>query len=110
MFTRIDTEPVGTWPDSPQYCVERSTASERTYVFRFSVIGKGEFPFDMLRYDSCCPADGDSVSNLNPDTGTVISGRGAARKVTLRTVKGDKRWRPTYKRWASFGWVVNTTP
>ena len=106
MFTRIDTEPVTPWPNSEHYKVERSTASERTYVFRFTVMGKGEFPFDMLRYDSCCPTDSDSVLNLHVETATGPRKPRDARSVTLRTVKGDKRWRPTYKRWASFGWVV----
>ena len=58
---------------------------------RFAVRGNGPFPFDMLRYDSCWPAQQADVSRLM-DTGDRI--------VTL-----ESRCRPTVERWVSFGWA-----
>ena len=60
----------------------------------FSVIGKGFFPLDMLRYDACFPDSPDSVFHLTlnhkePKQIDLIGNR-----------------RPTKDRWASFGWNV----
>ena len=61
---------------------------------KFTVIGSGSFPFDMLRYDECWP--------LMPEDASALS-REDRRKVELLT---NKRFGPTTARWASFGWHV----
>ena len=65
-------------------------------LYVFTVEGSGEFPFDMLRYDTCWPEH---------ETDTPMMGRGwsgrakrSVRMIGLRT--------PTVGRWLSFGWVV----
>jgi hypothetical protein len=62
----------------------------------FQVTGKGDFPFDMLRYDLCWPASEQDARLLptdrHPYTGRTINLKG------LKT--------PTAARWASFGWNV----
>lgn len=61
---------------------------------KFVVIGRGVFPFDMLRYDSCypmCPEDAGRLAELDK------------RAVALVTVSHVA---PTIGRWNSFGWQV----
>ena len=72
-------------------------------VQNFIVKGRGEFPLDMLRYDSCCPGEQEDISQLimafQPDSQERIVG--------LRRfypVGGIKL--PTEGRWRSFGWEV----
>lgn len=72
-----------------------------TNWIKFTVIGRGTFPVDMLRYDECFPRDSQSayaIINENGDDGTP---RGH-RTVTLVTHKHFI----TPERWRSFGWVV----
>lgn len=62
----------------------------------FEVKGRGTFPFDMLRYDSCWPyaqTDVEAIANAMHDIGE--------RKVRLVT-----NGRVTPDRWASFGWEM----
>ena len=65
-------------------------------VITFTVMGKGRFPFDMLRYDQCFPCDGISVHNTEADTVAV-------RSVKLISIASTGI---TSLRWASFGWYV----
>jgi hypothetical protein len=58
----------------------------------FTVVGRGRFPIDMLRYDSCWPYDGTAVLNIDPDE---------QREVRLATYGTT-----TPGRWQSFGWTV----
>lgn len=71
---------------------------------KFTVAGHGQFPMDMLRYDSCFPHSPDDVRGLeSPTPGTA--GSRAPREVTL--IHHDHRsWLPTEGRWNSFGWRV----
>jgi hypothetical protein len=62
----------------------------------FTVSGRGAFPLDMLRYDSCWP-------NSEADTSAIDEPR-ERRKVTLRTYSN---YSPTIDRWESFGWRVD---
>jgi len=71
---------------------------EKQYSFTFVVEGCGEFPFDMLRYDSCWPRTADDAAKL-------YSMWRERRRVELSAADG-KRWQPTTARWASFGWTV----
>lgn len=62
--------------------------------YKFTVSGRGTFPFDMLRYDCCYPH--------SPQDVTKLDGRGL-REVTLIAAKPVG---PTNRRWNSFGWDV----
>lgn len=78
-----------------------SAKSEPMYYHTFLVTGRGEFPFDMLRYDSCFPVDAGtpglySVSNRN------------VRAIKMASWQRNKYWAPTTGRWSSFGWSVST--
>jgi hypothetical protein len=69
----------------------------------FYVRGRGDFPFDMLRYDCCYP--------IRPDDAEKISGHWSGpngltaswRTVCLAATHGTF----TPARWASFGWSAN---
>lgn len=62
-------------------------------IYEFTVEGRGPFPLDMLRYDSCWPASRDAVVNME-DTRDM-------RQVRLRSYN-----QPTLARWNSFCWGV----
>ena len=68
----------------------------RTVIY---VRGAGTFPFDMLRYDSCAPADGAAISAM------IDNDR--AKFIRLFHYSEDGR-APTVARWASFGWGCYT--
>lgn len=71
-------------------------------LFEFTVEGKGEFPFDMLRYDQCWPADSESAGAIaTPET---LETYRAKRRVRLNVVKPSRA--PTVDRWASFMWKL----
>lgn len=68
----------------------------------FQVEGRGEFPFDMLRYNACWPKDPEDAAKIQPNY------------VELRTVtlcKFTDRDPPDYgvltpERWRSFLWSI----
>jgi hypothetical protein len=66
-------------------------------VQRFTVEGSGEFPFDMLRYDSCWP-------HTEQDSG-LLTAEGK-RQVQLDREVSSRRSVPTTARWESFNWRV----
>jgi hypothetical protein len=72
-------------------------------LFNYKVTGKGQFPLDMLRYDSCFPATPNAVADL------VIDPRDTNYSKP-RTVKISGCGKPTIARWASFGWTVESLP
>jgi hypothetical protein len=69
-------------------------------LWEFTVEGKGEFPFDILRYDQCWPKreSEDSVSLAPFERGSRFR---ETRQVTLVGMS-----EPTDGRWRSFGWRV----
>ena len=71
-------------------------------MYRFTVCGRGEFPYDMLRKEQCHPAsqgDSDSMSY------NVI--RLTAQKYKeLRAINLIGNTPPNRKEWESFGWHV----
>lgn len=70
----------------------------RTDVTDFTVEGRGEFPFDMLRYSECYPVDGVTVSML------ATAGRDTHRRqMKFRTATSMN---VHARRWDSFGWKV----
>ncbi len=62
---------------------------------RFTVRGRGQFPIDMLRYDSCWPYTSMDSSYISDESG--------GREVTLLTNSPNA---PTHGRWKSFTWAV----
>lgn len=73
---------------------KRLSADEKPkWHYEFEVAGSGQFPFDMLRYDSCWPADEASAHRMAHDR-------------ERRTVKLFGYTQPTDARWASFMWRV----
>lgn len=73
----------------------------RAFVFR--VRGFGQFPFDMLRYDSCHPHTQMDVARMMGDDEGKRSGQ---REVTLCSYQEGNRWQPSVARWQSFLWEV----
>ena len=71
---------------------------------QFAVLGRGEFPMDMLRYDRCYP-------KREKDTVTMRSD-GLREVMLLKTINWGHSeasgpvWVPTVGRWNSFGWAV----
>lgn len=75
------------------------------YRQEFEVEGSGDFPMDMLRYDSCYPA------REGTDTANLVASRHRrdrlpTRRIMLRRLVTYKHSFPTTGRWASFGWKV----
>lgn len=62
--------------------------------YLFAVEGKGEFPFDMLRYDRAWPRRSEDVHRLG------------TRQTAQRIVRMASHTEPTEGRWNSFGWAV----
>lgn len=63
----------------------------------FTVRGRGTFPFDMLRYDTCHPATAEDAIKLGEKDLRVV-------RLTMQT--RTKIRVPTEDRWTSFGWTV----
>ena len=79
---------------------------ETKYFYQFSVMGKGRFPFDMLRYDQCFPMSGEDAESLEVNAAsTSVEAYTAIRTVRLCVVS-HRNFQPTEGRWASFGWPV----
>ncbi len=85
--------------------------ASKLYVFRFTVEGTGQFPFDMLRYDACFPLNENEANSLvYPDhTGRHGANRNpdalGRRSFRLQRVSPNPSG-PTERRWESFGWHV----
>jgi hypothetical protein len=82
-------------------------------ICTFVVRGVYPFPLDMLRYDACWPADGDSVGmlhrSLNQYNGTERDlNPGEQYEVKLHRAQefAYPQNSPTFGRWRSFGWVI----
>ena len=72
-------------------------------LFTYYVTGRGEFPFHMLRYDSCWPGSGEDALKLpKPET---REGYGSLRCVQMCSYR-----EPTVDRWSSFLWSVSAKP
>ena len=76
---------------------------KRTF-FEITVTGKGEFPFDMLRYSRCWPVDGESANNLcTPDTLSKYSDK---RTVRLGMIGHITEATSCIERFKSFNWAA----
>jgi len=78
-------------------------------LIRFKVIPKSlinRFPIDMLRYDTCYPSTNSDSSairwSFNPNAISNYSEIGPIELIHL----GNKNWKPSFKKWESFGWKV----
>ncbi len=69
-------------------------------VYRFKVRGRGEFPFDMLRYDSCWPETSGDVHEMFYDKNIKEE------RIKLRDIMFLSNSPPTKARWSSFMWSV----
>ena len=70
-----------------------------TYEYRYSVVGRYDFPIDMLRYDRATPrtsVDSDAITR-------VVKYPNSPCDVTVRLVSAAA---PTEARWRSFLWTV----
>lgn len=72
------------------------------YILQFTVQGGGVFPVDMLRYDSCFPAQPNDVLEI-----TRAATASTSRRVNLVRRQRNKTEQLTTDRWRSFGWEVD---
>jgi len=68
--------------------------------YSYQVVGTGDFPVDMLRYDCAYPADSEAVVAIGAN-GRIRRAEHGPRTVDLRSYS-----RPTPARWESFLWKV----
>ena len=83
--------------------MKKKVTTMKTYQWFLVVEGRGEFPFDMLRYDSAFPYREEDSSKLKP-VPFVPGPRGLRRVVLCR--RGVNALGSTGARWSSFGWQV----
>jgi hypothetical protein len=78
------------------------------HLRHFTVRGRGEFPLDMLRYESCWPYSGEDVAHIEPSYATAQNREELAmREVRLCKYASSKRGPfVTIGRWDSFNWQV----
>lgn len=76
------------------------------YLTTFKVRGRGDFPIDMLRYDSCYPTYQESVSSLRQHYGSSEDGARDVELSTWSSTAHEAKNKPTEDRWKSFGWLV----
>ncbi len=72
---------------------------DRILIHEFTVEGCGEFPFDMLRYDSCWPFQAEDAAQLSYRHERDINVQ--RRRVVMQGIR-----EPTKGRWSSFNWRV----
>lgn len=77
---------------------------DRRTVIDFVVVGSGEFPIDMLRYDSAWPATEPESYKVRCDYTVPHTQR--RREVRLSMAAPLGKTGPTIGRWKSFGWNV----
>lgn len=75
-------------------------ATKAIQGYEFTVTGRFDFPFDMLRYDRCWPKAEDQITAMAPHS------RGSLHRET-RSVRMRGLNEPTIGRWHSFGWDVS---
>jgi len=78
-------------------------------IITYRVVGKGEFPMDMLRYDASWPADSESASKLAAPPiyeGDEVYAKFRHERRVVKLNALHSFGRPTAGRWSSFGWVV----
>jgi len=63
------------------------------------------FPLDMLRYDHCYPTSQEQMGIIVLTFRTVPTLLGLE-PIKMQNTSSDRFWKPTDKRWKSFGWIV----
>lgn len=77
------------------------------YETKFTVVGKGSIPADMLRYDACFPASSEDAAKIDAAGSPYTNkDRSISRWITLVHRCERKGWEPTAGRWESFLWGV----
>jgi hypothetical protein len=72
---------------------------KQKYIHIAKVKGIGDFPFDMLRYDACFPAESEDAGAMYHYANREM------RTVYVKAFSESKaHWPFTPKRWESFGW------
>jgi len=71
------------------------------WVYEYYVTGTGEFPWDMLRYDACWPADSTEAYKMGVGFWGKDDAYSRRRSIKLRSYRA-----PTVDRWSSFTWSV----
>ena len=80
----------------------------KIWVTEYEVIGDGQFPVDMLRYDASYPADDQSAAAILAEAGFGMKPlKREPRRVTLRHRDSYSKWEPTVGRWNSFSWSLD---
>lgn len=74
-------------------------------LFNYYVTGRGLFPFDMLRYDSCWPSDSESAAKMSMSLGDITTNAKEPRSIQISSFR-----EPTVERWTSFLWSVGKEP
>lgn len=67
-------------------------------MYEYYVTGRGQFAWDMLRYDACWPADSAAAAML---ADSITDGGRGMRSIKMRSYRP-----PTIERWTSFLWSV----
>lgn len=92
--------------DTARFTEYRLDAGERPKArFVYFVSGRGEFPYDMLRYDRAAPYSTEDAVKLGSPYFTPEN-REELRKI--RTVQLVSYQEPTVDRWSSFMWSVSS--
>jgi hypothetical protein len=74
------------------------------------IMGSGEFPLDMLRYDSCSPATEEDSGIIRGTFGIERWGNWCVLVKKVLRVKRNKSEKVfTYGRWNSFGCAIQET-
>ena len=72
---------------------------------RYTVTGRGHFPFDMLRYDQAWPSTSDEAAKLQRFVESTQAVRRADRgTLTVELATAKKDYHIAFERWKSFGW------
>lgn len=77
-----------------------------TRTYTYIVTGSGQFPFDMLRYDSCHPKHEADSGEIERSCRVRARYSGPMVRNFRVTLVGPRE--PTRARWASFGWTVES--
>lgn len=70
-----------------------------SYYYEYKVVGTGNFPVDMLRYDACWPAK-------TSDAIEIATSFDRHNNMEDRLVTIGSHKEPTPDRWKSFGWII----
>lgn len=83
----------------------------KAYAVSCTVVGRGIFPIDMLRYDQLYPRGSDDAAKIaacqNYEERHSARDADGVVRITVSGIKLHRYWEPTIARWSSFGWSVD---